>query len=288
MEDFINRLKQAFRTGNIVVKLIFINVTVFFLMLVINFVFLQKAPHLIQDYFAVLPGIQGLLKQPWGIFTYSFFHSPQDLFRHLLLNMLLLYFVGNLFLRHFRGNNLLTFYVFGAAAGGILFALLSGTLNYGKPIIGASAGIYAVFFALVSYMPKMKVQFIFSNSGIPLVYFAYFFIALDVFAILSMSSNIGGNVSHLGGAAFGYLYMKQFEKGNDFLGNITNKLLSFNFKKRETQNKSNQTYQKTNHDFDKSKSRNEKEINEILEKISRSGYDSLTKEEKEFLFKSKK
>jgi hypothetical protein len=201
---------------------------------------------------------------------------------HLLLNMLMLYFVGQLFLRYFRNEDFLTFYFGGIIFGALFFMVFAGVLNYGQLLLGASAAIYSVFFALVAYMPKTRVQLAFININIPLDYVGYAFLALDLIMILT-NDNVGGHISHFGGAAFGFLYMKQFEKGNDFLGNLIRKLF---YRKKLTVKKSNPKPPRDDYEFNSQKVDKQKKVDKILDKISRSGYGSLSKEEKDFLFKS--
>ncbi|MBO6211706.1 rhomboid family intramembrane serine protease, partial [Algoriella sp.] len=270
--------------------LIYINVVVFFTLLIIDFVLrnLLKSPITTADLFA-LSSTQELLYKPWQIVTYSWLHG--SLF-HLLMNMVLLYFVGQMFLQQFQNRNFYTFYFFGGIFGGIFFLLFQNIFNYSHLLVGASAAVYAVFFALIAYNPKMPVRLMFIPSAFPLLYVGYVFIAFDVYNIIS-DQNAGGSISHLGGALFGYLYMKQFEKGNDFLGKFIFQIEGL-FKKREkstfktyknTSSTNNQSVPRDDYDFNHLKVEKQKKIDTILDKISRSGYESLSKEEKDFLFK---
>lgn len=210
------------------------------------------------------------------------------------MNMVLLYFVGQLFLQQFQNKNLITFYIFGGIVGGIFFILFQSVFNYSHLLVGASASIYALFFALISYNPKMPVRLMFIQSSFSLQYVGYVFIAFDVYNIIT-DQNAGGSISHLGGAFFGYLYMKQFEKGNDFLGSFIIKIENL-FKKKENKstfktykNKSSDisstSVPKNDYDYNHQKIEKQKKIDSILDKISRSGYESLSKDEKDFLFK---
>ena len=290
VNNVLDELKLKYTKGNSATKLIYINVVVFFTLLIIDFVLrnLLKSPITTADLFA-LSSTQELLYKPWQIITYSWLHG--SLF-HLLMNMVLLYFVGQMFLQQFQNRNFYTFYFFGGIFGGIFFLLFQNIFNYSHLLVGASAAVYAVFFALIAYNPKMPVRLMFIPSAFPLLYVGYVFIAFDVYNIIR-DQNAGGSISHLGGALFGYLYMKQFEKGNDFLGKFIFQIEGL-FKKREkstfktyknTSSTNNQSVPRDDYDFNHLKVEKQKKIDTILDKISRSGYESLSKEEKDFLFK---
>lgn len=274
--ELIDQLKYNFKNGDVSIKLIFICVSIFVIDLILKLFNIH-----ISNYFNVGSGLDAFLRQPWGVLTYSFFHGN---FLHLALNMFMLYVVGKLFLRYFRNNDLLVFYFWGAVFGAMFFTSLSNLLDRHSVLVGASAAVYSVFFALVSYVPKMKVQLAVINITLPLDYIAYALIGFDLIMILA-NDNMGGHISHLGGAVFGFLYMKQFEKGRDFLGAGFSKLFTGGKTSKKTQTKRAQP-PRDDYEFNSQKVEKQKRIDTILDKISRSGYDSLSKEEKDFLFKS--
>ncbi|MFV0156612.1 rhomboid family intramembrane serine protease [Empedobacter falsenii] len=289
--NILDDLKLKYSSGNSATKLIYINVVVFFTLLIVDFILRTVANSIINttDLFA-LSSFDDLLTKPCQIFSYSWLHG--NLF-HLIMNMVLLYFVGQMFLQQFQNRNLVTFYIFGGITGGIFFLLFQNIFNYSHLLVGASAAVYAVFFGMISYNPKMPVRLLLIPTSFPLLYVGYFFIAFDVYNIIA-NQNAGGSISHLGGAIFGYLYMKQFEKGNDFLGNFIIKIEQL-FQKKDkstfkTYKNTSSTSTRTNvpkddYDFNHQKVEKQKKIDVILDKISRSGYESLSKEEKDFLFK---
>ena len=288
--NILDDLKLKYSSGNSATKLIYINVVVFFTLLIVDFVFKTTAHSIVTTtgLFA-LSSFDELIRMPWQILTYSWLHG--NLF-HLIMNMVLLYFVGQMFLQQFQNRNFYTFYFFGGIFGGIFFLLFQNIFNYSHLLVGASAAVYAVFFALIAYNPKMPVRLMFIPSAFPLLYVGYVFIAFDVYNIIS-DQNAGGSISHLGGALFGYLYMKQFERGNDFLGKFINQIGGI-FQKKEkstfktyknTSSTQSQNVPKNDYDFNHQKVEKQKKIDTILDKISRSGYESLSKEEKDFLFK---
>ena len=289
--NILDDLKLKYSSGNSATKLIYINVVVFFTLLIVDFILRTVANSIINttDLFA-LSSFDDLLTKPWQIFSYSWLHG--NLF-HLIMNMVLLYFVGQMFLQQFQNRNLVTFYIFGGITGGIFFLLFQNIFNYSHLLVGASAAVYAVFFGMISYNPKMPVRLLLIPTSFPLLYVGYFFIAFDVYNIIA-NQNAGGSISHLGGAIFGYLYMKQFEKGNDFFCNFIIKIEQL-FQKKDkstfkTYKNTSSTSTRTNvpkddYDFNHQKVEKQKKIDVILDKISRSGYESLSKEEKDFVLK---
>lgn len=281
MKNLWQQLKFRYREGDVSIKLIYICVSLFLLSMLVNVLFYRNSPQQFEDFFGSLAGWDGFLHQPWGLITYTFFHAG---LLHLAINMLMLWVIGKMFLQYFRTNDLLTFFLFGALAGSIAFTVLSQLFPIGGILIGASAGIYALFFALASYMPKHKIQLMFIRLSIPLDYIAYGLIAYDLILIVS-GKNVGGQISHLGGAAFGFFYMKAFEKGNDFLGHLIRPL--FVAKSVRKPGKT-QRPPRDDYDFNSQKVDKQKKIDKILDKISGSGYESLSREEKDFLFKAGK
>lgn len=275
--ELIEQLKNNFKKGDVSVRLIFICVGIFLLDAIIGLFDFH-----LNSYFSIGARMDTFFHQPWGILTYAFFHGSV---LHLAFNMLMLYVAGKFFLRYFRDNDLLTFYFFGAICGALLFVGYTTWLGEDpSSLVGASAAVYSVFFALVAYVPKMRIQLAIVNITLPLDYLAYGLLGFDVLMILT-GNNDGGHVSHLGGAAFGFLYMKQFEKGNDFLGRITSKFSSLG-KQKQKINTPRRKPPRDDYEFNTQKVEKQKKVDRILDKISRSGYDSLSKEEKDFLFKS--
>ena len=286
--NILDELKLKYSSGNSATKLIYINVVIFFTLLIVDFV-VQKTGNSVlttTDLFG-LTSAEKLMTRPWQVLTYSWLHGNLI---HLIMNMILLYFVGQLFLQQFRNQNLYTFYIFGGIFGGIFFILFQSVFNYSHLLVGASASVYALFFAMISYNPKMPVRLILIPTSFPLLYVGYVFIAFDVYNIIT-DQNAGGSISHLGGAIFGYLYMKQFERGNDFLGKFIFQISNIFQKKEKSTFKTykntstQQNVPKDDYDFNHQKVEKQKKIDTILDKISRSGYESLSKEEKDFLFK---
>lgn len=232
VNSILDDLKLKFRTGNSATKLIYINVITFFTFLILGFLLKKIDPYYSIDRFLALSKFaDDYALKPWTFLSYAFLHG--DLL-HLLFNMLLLYYVGLMFLRYFRNQDFITFYSIGILSGAIFFVVFASFFsNSSTFLVGSSAAIFTVFFGLVSYNPKIPIRLIFIPTTFPILYIAYFFLALDVYQLIA-GNNPGGSLSHLGGALIGYLYMKQFERGNDFVGNGIRKLQSFFNKEKKT------------------------------------------------------
>jgi membrane associated rhomboid family serine protease len=283
-------LKYKYAHLNIFERIIGINVVVFLLGKII-FILFQDQSNPILEWFEFPVKLGDFIIQPWSLFTYAFIHYD---FWHLLFNMLWLYFIGRMFLNLFNTKMALNVYFLGAIFGALLFMLgynLFPTIfNKGTLLVGASAAVRALVIFLCAYMPNMEVRIFTFN--IKLWYIGAALVALDVLGLFGI--NPGGNMAHLGGALLGYFYAIQLKKGIDigkgfekFMDSIGN---LFNPANKKTKLKT--VHKKKNKPFaghnkgEFSEFSKQKQIDIILDKISKSGYDSLTKEEKEFLFKA--
>ena len=279
--SIINDLKSRYKKGNIVEKLIYINIVVFFSTYI--FQLFQGSTNEINrlvEWFSLDNGFNSLLKKPWSIISYGFLHAD---FLHILMNLLVLYYIGNLFLEYFTQKQLLSFYILGTLFGGVLYIF---SLNYfplfegeSSLLVGASAGISAIFMGISTYIPNYQLKFRFIGY-VKLWHLAAIWIGLDIIGLIG--GNAGGHFAHLGGALFGFLYVSKASNKEIKLFDHLNAL----FKKKKksplkTVHKSKQT-KKTYTNL------NQQQIDEILDKISKSGYDTLSKSEKEFLFKQGK
>ena len=246
--------------------IILINVLVFLIPLIMNTIlYLLNIKTLsFFNFFDLHPQINFLLKNFWTIITYAFIHN--DIY-HIFWNMFILYFVSEYFLNFFDEKKYIKTYFYGILFGGLFFVLSYNLFPVFKndftTLIGSSAAVYSVLIFICSYFPNNKVNLILFN--IELKYIGVIYILLSLVQI--PVENPGGNIAHLGGALWGYLYaMSVYNNSfNIDLKEIINKLKFSNLNKSE----------------------NQKMIDSILDKISESGYESLTKKEKELLFKSK-
>lgn len=293
----LEQAKYRFKNANVVEKLIAVNVLLFILLYGIKTVaFLFQIPESnILDWFVFSKNPEDLLYKPWSIITYAFFHGG---IWHLFFNMLLLYYAGGFFLTYFSPKRLLNFYFLGAMAGALVYMLsynfFPAFSGVGKSyLIGASASVMAILVGIATHIPYMGVRLLLFGT-VKLWHIAAFFVVLDIIRI--PTGNAGGYLAHLGGAFLGYIYVKQLDKGKDIgkwwenfmdwlAGLFTPK------KKKPFRTVHRNTNKKTGSSSPSSKpAKNEKQkkIDAILDKISKSGYDSLSKEEKDFLFKSGK
>ncbi|WP_299014268.1 rhomboid family intramembrane serine protease [uncultured Polaribacter sp.] len=282
---FIDNIKYKFNTGSIIEKLIYINVGIFAVTLLLTIAqgLFRGQPTFIVEWFALDDNLSELFTKPWSLISYGFLHSG---FIHLLFNMIGLYFIGNLFIQYFTQKQALQFYLLGTLFGGFFylfsqnyFPLFEGSSSR---LVGASAGVSAIFIGLATYMPNYQIN-VRLLGYIKLWHLAAVWLAFDLVGLIG--PNAGGSFSHLGGSLFGFLFVNQASnKKIDIFGSIFSI-----FKRKE---KPLQTVYKA-----KTKSKNttttptnnnQKKIDEILDKISKSGYDTLTKAEKEFLFKQGK
>lgn len=276
----IDDIKDKYQKGNLAIRLIFINVAIFVILhLISSFGKAFLLDFYPTEIFGLNPDISDNLYRPWSIFTYMFLHFN---LWHLLTNMLMLYFFGKFFFNYFNNKAFAQFYFIGGIVGGIVFLLFNLITNFnGNMLIGASAATYSVLFAMVAYQPDLKTRLPFINEPIKLSYLAIGFIVLG---FLINNYNIAGNISHVGGSLFGYFYMKQFEKGKSWFEGIKNPFKRIKPKLKAKKNTNYQKPPKDDYEYADWKKKKENDTNKILEKISRSGYNSLTKEEKEFLF----
>lgn len=282
--ELIERLKNQYKNGNLATRLIFINVAIYIVVSISSLFSLLNL-----SWLALPPLEHDFIKKPWTILTYFFLHVD---FFHLFFNMLMLYFVGNFFYQSFTDKVFAKFYFLGGIAGGILFLIYSALTSKFSILLGASAAIYSVFFAMAAYQPHLKVRLLFFNTPFKLIHIA---LGLLVLGFFTQPDNIGGNIAHLGGALFGYFYMKNFEKGNDIFDKIFEGFTKIFQPKSPLKTYSKQTYNTTkttpprnDYDYNEQKMNKQQKIDAILDKISRSGYNSLTPEEKEFLFQQGK
>ncbi|MEP1489202.1 MAG: rhomboid family intramembrane serine protease [Algibacter sp.] len=296
MTSLTHDIKDKLANLNVLEKIIAVNVVIFI------FAYIHEI---------VTPGIEktGLswlelpssfsefILKPWSIITYAFAHYD---FIHILFNMFLLYVIAKWFINLFNPKLALNVYFLGAISGGFLFFIMRNlfpnTFIY-SGLVGASASIRALFIFLCAYMPNKEMRFFTVN--LKFWYLGAAMVVMDVFGVLGgikdpISGNAGGYLAHLGGAALGYFYATQLVKGKD-IGKGFEKLMdvvlnTFKASKRGSLKTVHKNKSKvggyTKSDF--KKFNNQKRIDIILDKISKSGYDSLTADEKELLFRAGK
>lgn len=293
---FINDLKSAFKNGDTILQLVIINVIVFIVVRVLGALLglfnIEGITLFLTNLLAMPANLVGILFKPWTIITHMFLHI--DLM-HLLSNMLVLYFGGQLFAQYIGTKRLLQVYILGGLSGAALFIIAFNTLPLFETIrnidsinFGASAASMAVFVAIATYIPDFIVR-VFFLIELRIKYLAMILVLLSLLNV--DSTNAGGNIAHIGGALFGYFYTIRLRQGKDtgnFIQKIINTVNSW-FQKKPKVVYTNKNFNTRNdYEFNAAKKTNQEVIDSILDKISKSGYDSLSKQEKELLFKASK
>lgn len=289
MKFLIDDLKAQFqRPNNALVQIIVINVVVFVVANLMHF-FSDDLYELVDGIISLPKEFSEFIFKPWTLVTYAF---TQYGLWHIFMNMLVLYYFGMLIHDFLGSNRLVSLYILGAVAGGVAFLIPYNTIEMymatnSSGLIGASGAVFAVAVAAATIAPDYQFHLVFIGPvRIKYIVAVLFFISL----IGTKGSNAGGNFAHLGGAAMGYIYIRQLQQGNDW-GKPIISTLDF-FKKLFSPSS---RIKVTHRGFDKKKSSksttktnesgvNQHEIDRILDKISQSGYESLTKEEKQKLF----
>lgn len=296
----IDDLKLQYRIGGITQRLIFWNIGLFVIPLILLSVlalfrvelpFIDWNNPLADDWFSVSSQPQNLLWKPWSLITYAFLHSG---FFHILFNMLVLHFSARIFLTFFTQKQLFGLYILAAIFSALMFILSYNTIPLltslsSSKMVGASGSIMGILVATAVYAPYYQVRLMLIGT-VKLWHIALVFIVLDLINV--SVSNQGGHIAHLAGALFGYIFIKALQNDTD-LSKIVSSVIEFfeNLFKPKTKapfkkvhrNKTQPNKRKT--EAKKPKDVTQQQIDDILDKISKSGYDSLTKEEKEFLFK---
>ena len=255
---------------SVVEKIIFLNVIIHIVPFFINtLLFLFNIKNLdLLNWFTIDADLSQLIFKPWSFITYGFLHGS---FSHIFWNMIILYYFGKILNNLFGDKHFKNLYLSGIAVGGATYVISYNIFPAFKGVdsvmIGASAGVMSVLFYLAFYNPQRIIRIFFFD--IKIIYIALFLFLYDVIQI--PLNNSGGHIAHLGGAIWGYYYCNRYNKGHDLVKSFLN-----NFKKNKSSN-SNDIIYKSNFD--------QKRIDSILDKISDSGYDSLTKYEKDYLFK---
>jgi len=290
--NVLNDLKvKVFQSGNPSFLYIGINTLIYVVVALINVPFFLSGngglayDTFIREYFAFPADI---ISQPlhfYTILTYQFFH---DGFFHVLFNMLWLYWMGRIFLDFLKPRQFHFVYLIGGVLGAILFVIAFNVFPVFRnatdaTVIGSSAAVMAIVVATATLVPNFSISLLLFGE-VKLKYLALAYVVLDL--IGSTSANAGGSFAHLGGALFGFVYIKALQSGTDW---------SAIFKKRPKLRVVNNKQQSSRKDdAGRPASRknegyvDQREIDEILDKISKTGYDKLSKEEKETLFKASK
>src|ERR1051326_280960 len=279
--SFANDFRGVFnRSGNGLMRIIVINAIVFIVVNIFDQFLKFSSAGLSLVQWLALPGeISHALTHAWALITYMFLHKD---FFHILFNMLWLYWIGKIFVEYAGSKRLVAVYLLGGISGGILYLLVSFLFPlyfYNTLLLGASAGVMAVVIATAILLPDYTIHLLFFGP-VRLKYLAL--ISFILTSLLDISQNTGGKISHIGGALFGAIYMLQYKNGNDISKPVTNFLdWIANLFSGKPKIKISYSRKKTSdEDYNQNQRAKQARIDQILDKISKSGYDALTKEEK--------
>ena len=298
MAGIFDDLKHTFQQGNIVVRLIYINVAAFILCTLVSVVlslFGISSAEVLRALYLPADLLQ-LLRRPWTLITYMFMHAG---IWHLLCNMLWLYWFGKLFLYFFSSKHLRGLYVVGGLLGGLLYIIAYNVFPifesqlYSATLVGASASVLAIAIATAVREPEYQINLMLIGP-VKLKYFALFIVLFD--ALYVGSNNAGGHIAHLGGALAGWWFAKGISSGYDITqwANICIDGIGALFSKRERKlRKPKMKVHTTNsrtadYEYNARKKEQSDEVDKILEKLKKSGYASLSDEEKRRLFEASK
>lgn len=295
MAGIFDDLKQTFKQGNIVVRLIYINVAAFVVSTLLSVVlglFAVPATEFLRNLYLPADLLQ-LLRRPWSIITYMFMHAG---IWHLLGNMLWLYWFGKLFLYFFSAKHLRGLYVVGGLLGGLLYIVVYNIFPifnsqlYSATLVGASASVLAIAIATAVREPEYRINLMFVGA-VRLKYFALFIVLFDILYV--GSNNAGGHIAHLGGALAGWWFARGINRGYDIThwANISMDTIGRLFSKRERKPKMkvhSQNSRTADYEYNAHKKAQSNEVDRILDKLKQSGYSSLSDEEKRRLFEASK
>ena len=296
MGHIISDLKESFRRGNVFVRLIYVNAAVFVAVKLVDVLLQLFNAEVIGlfDWLALPASLPRFITQPWSALTYMFVHFD---FLHILFNMLWLYWFGNLFLCFFSAKHLRGVYLLGGLCGGAFYMLAYNLFPYfalAVPVstmVGASASILAIVTATAYREPNYPIQ-LFLFGTVRLKYLALIVVVFDL--LLATSNNAGGHIAHLGGALAGLWFAASLSKGRDLTAwlNRAADALSALFQKNTWRRKpkmkvyygEKRTDRAKDYDYNARKKAQGEEIDRILDKLKKTGYNGLTTEEKKRLF----
>ena len=286
--SIIEDLKFQYKIGGIANKMIYWNVGIFLVSIPLFYQF-KLGVFDYPNWLAISSEPNVVYTKPWTLLTYAFFHFG---FMHLFFNMMVLNFSSRLFLTFFTQKQYLGLYLLSAIFAGLCFVGTFYLLHQTSFMVGASAAIMALLVATTTYQPLMEIRLLLIGN-VKLWHITAVLLILDLLQI--QVDNTGGHIAHLSGAFFGFIFIKflqnRIDLSNivsfliDFFTNMFNKKKSTPFKKVHVNPKKPSTKKQSTIVV---KDKTQQQIDEILDKISQSGYDSLTTEEKEFLFKAGK
>ena len=301
MTTVISNIEAFFKRGTILSNLIAVNILCFLLVKVIDIcllLFNVQASFLLENLHLPAELVQ-LAYKPWTLITYMFTHTG---FWHILFNLLWLYWFGKLFLSFFGHRSLGSLYFLGGIAGGLLFILAYNLFPYFREsihssyLIGSSASIMAIVFAVSFYKPDYEIGLMLIGR-IKIIYIALFLLLVNIVTLQTTTlegqtvlNNAGGFFAHIGGFLTGMWFASEYKKGKDITKGINGLLdtVANLFKKKPSKLKVKYKRPESDMEYNERRSNENRGIDVILEKIKRSGYDSLNESEKKKLFDASK
>jgi len=295
--SIIDEIKESFRKGTTLHKLIYLNLGLFLAVQIVRIVlFLSNAYDLFPgflNHLAVPANLEVLAKRPWTLITYMFLHVD---FIHILFNLLWLYWFGTVFIQELGLKKLLSTYLLGGLTGGILYVVFYNVfpvfegVREGSIALGASASVMSVVVATATFQPERRMQLVLIGP-IKIVYIALFMFIFT--SLVDFSVNTGGKIAHIGGALSGFLFAYYYKRGKDITKGFDRIMDSIATWFKPGKEKLKVTYKRSagqkppadDIQYKQEKAAEQKEIDQILDKISKAGYDSLSSREKEMLFK---
>ncbi|MDR1371090.1 MAG: rhomboid family intramembrane serine protease [Dysgonamonadaceae bacterium] len=292
MGTFINGIERYFRQRSVLSNLIAINIAVFLILKIVGvfYTLFHSSPEYFFDLFKLPSDFEKLFFKSWTLVTYMFVHFD---FWHILFNMLWLYWFGKIFLLFFLPKQMGGIYILGGLLGGVLFVLSYNffpffeNMTYLGCLIGSSASVMAIVFAAAFYKKDFEIGLLFLGN-IKIIYVALISLGIDLLSVTSL--NAGGHLAHIGGAVIGIVFSGCMKNGIDITSWI-NKIIDL-FVNLFTK-KDNRMYVKykrfeSEYEYNARKNTSNEEIDKILDKIKKSGYGSLSAEEKKKLFDASK
>lgn len=304
MAAITDEIKRIYKTGGIVTQLIFFNVIAFVLIWLAQLIWtisvdrLELIPTVVYS-LSLTPDPEALLYRPWSFFTHIFNHAGLG---HLFFNMLTLYFFGRALIQYTSPRRFLGIYILSGLFGGLVYMGIANLIPGGKLgyLLGASGSIMGILGALVARNPRAEFGLL--NFRIPILLIAGLYVLVNLFSVFSVGNNWGGNLAHLGGLGFGLAAVMLYDKGTDIVewfNKIIDAIVNLFRRSKPGQPKMKVKYRKpkgrkkeetfskrtvSDEEFNANKKSRQDRIDAILDKIKRSGYESLSKSEKDFLF----
>lgn len=287
----IDEIRESFKKGSTLNKLIYLNLGLFLAVQIVRIaMFLSNSYSLFDEflnYLAIPANLEVLAKRPWTLVTYMFLHKD---FIHILFNLLWLYWFGTVFMQELGLKKLLSTYILGGLAGGVLYVLFYNVFPVFEGVkdnsiaLGASASVMAVVVAVSTYRPNRRMHLILIGP-VKIVYIALVMFILT--SLVDFSVNTGGKIAHIGGALMGFLFANYYKQGKDITKGFDRMLDRMATWFKPGKQKLKVTHKKSSNDIEykKQKANEQQEIDQILDKISKAGYESLSAREKELLFK---